>query len=188
MPSVSRLGLSDRAGIQMVAADDDRRFQLALAHHLVEGEAQPRALRPSPPSRCGPGRPWNLMRCRRHVEPVVEMLVVGDQLLDLGVGLVDVLRPRRRAPPSGTGRRRGRRGGGYRPGRSRGNRRRWRGRLPWPSGGCCCRNRRSGMPIFWKSSMALDLDRHRLLRGLHDRGRVLLAHLGGFGEDQPAGR
>ena len=32
------------------------------------------------------------MRLRGHVQPVVQVLVVGNQFLDLGVGLVDVLR------------------------------------------------------------------------------------------------
>ena len=38
------------------------------------------------------GRPWKAMRSLRHVEPVVEMRIVGDQLLHALIGLVDVFR------------------------------------------------------------------------------------------------
>ena len=82
----------------------------------------------------------------RHVEPAVQVRVVGDQFLDLGVGLVDVFGIAATARPSGTGRRRGRTAGARRPARSPGNRTRSRSLRPTPSGGCCCRSRRSGCP------------------------------------------
>jgi hypothetical protein len=44
------------------------------------------------------GRPWNAFR--RHVEPVVEMRIVGDQLPHLGVGARDVLRVARQRRPA----------------------------------------------------------------------------------------
>src|SRR5437764_11013043 len=74
----------------MVAADHDRRLHLALPYHLVEGEADPRPLAESEPADpCRQALELDLLP--RHVEPVVEMAVAGDQRLDLGVGAIDVL-------------------------------------------------------------------------------------------------
>ena len=95
----------------------------AVAHHLVEGEAEAVALAEADPAdarrQALEGDPL-----ARHVEPAVEVRIVGDQLLHPLVGAVDVLGIAATARPSGTGRCRGRRAGGHRPGRSRGSRRR----------------------------------------------------------------
>ena len=75
----------------MVAADHDGRGDFAARHHLVERQAEARALAQADPAdaRRQALEPDAL---GGHVEPVVQGRVVGDQLLDLGVGLVDVLR------------------------------------------------------------------------------------------------
>ena len=98
-----RLGLAVRAGdgtgIEMVAADHDRRLQLAARHHLVEGKPEPMRGRPAPPSRCAPAGPGT-GSAPRHVEPVVQMQVVRHQLLHLGVGAEDVLGIARQRRPA----------------------------------------------------------------------------------------
>ena len=143
--SVSRLGLATEPRIQMVAADHDRRLQFARRHHLVEGQAEPVALPepdPADPRRQAlEGDPL-----ARHVEPAVEVRIVGDQLLHLGVGLVDVLGiARQRAPAE-----RADAAAEERPDISRHEAGKIEGvrRRPRPSrpGGYCCRNRRSARP------------------------------------------
>src|SRR3546814_669550 len=69
---------------------DDGRFQFAAAHHFVEREAELVALAEADPADAR-GQALELDAFAGHVEPVVQVLVVGDQFLDLGVGLVDVL-------------------------------------------------------------------------------------------------
>src|SRR3546814_6608095 len=44
------IGAGDRAAVEVVAADDDWRLQLASCHHLVEGEAEPVALAEAHPA------------------------------------------------------------------------------------------------------------------------------------------
>ena len=122
-----RLGLAvgrgDRAAVEMVAADDDRRRDFAVPDHLVEGEAEAVALAEADPADPR-GQALEGDPLARHVEPAVEVRIVGDQFLHLGVGLGRCPRDRPTARPSGTGRCRGRRAGGHRRGRSRGSRRR----------------------------------------------------------------
>ena len=74
----------------MVAADDDRGGDFAGADHFVEGEAQAVALaEPDPADPRGEALEGDPLA--RHVEPAVEMGIVGDQFLHALVGLVDVL-------------------------------------------------------------------------------------------------
>src|SRR3546814_1851349 len=80
---------SDAAAVEVVAADDDRSFQFAAADHFVEGQAELVALAQADPADAR-GQALELDALARHVEPVMQVLVVGDQFLDLGVGLVDV--------------------------------------------------------------------------------------------------
>jgi hypothetical protein len=85
MLSVSRLGLATEP------ADDDRRLELARRHHLVEGQAQAVAIaQPDPADARRQALEFDALS--RHVEPVVEMVVVRHQLLHLGIGAIDVLR------------------------------------------------------------------------------------------------
>ena len=73
----------------MIAADDDRRLQFAARHHFIERQAQPVAVAKADPA--DPRRqPLELDPRLRHVEPVVKMLIVRHQLLDLGVGTEDI--------------------------------------------------------------------------------------------------
>ena len=73
----------------MIATDDDRRLQLAALHHFIERQPQPVAIAKADPA--DPRRqPLELDLRLRHVEPVVKMLVVRHQLLDLGVGAEDI--------------------------------------------------------------------------------------------------
>ncbi len=83
------VGRGDRAAIEMVAADDDRRLDDALPDQIVEGEAEPGAIAEADPA---DARRQTLEgdALGRHVEPGVQMGVVGDQLLHLGVGGGDV--------------------------------------------------------------------------------------------------
>ena len=89
----------NRAAVEMIAADDDRRLQFAARHHFIERQAQPVAIAKADPA--DPRRqPLELDPRPGHVEPVVKMLVVGHQFLDLGVGAEDVFGiPRERRPP-----------------------------------------------------------------------------------------
>src|SRR6185437_9374805 len=90
-----RLGLAvrarDGARIEVVAADHDGRLELAARDHVVEGLPDARAIAHADPADAR-GKPLEADAAARHVEPVVEMRVVGDELLHLRVGLVDVLR------------------------------------------------------------------------------------------------
>src|SRR3984957_12002034 len=74
----------------MVAADHDGRGKLAALDHLVEGQSQAMTLSQTDPA---DARRQSLeMNLRtRHIEPVMQMRVVRDQLFDFCVGLVDVL-------------------------------------------------------------------------------------------------
>ena len=101
-PSSHRLGLPvgrrHRAGVEMVAADHDRRSELAGAHHLVEAQPQPLALAiagPADPRRqpliCDPlaGQP----------DPALQGGIAGDLLEHRAVGRLDVgLLARQRHP------------------------------------------------------------------------------------------
>src|SRR5436309_627437 len=75
----------------MVAADYDRRLHLAARHHLVESQAQPMAIAETDPANTR-RQALELDARLRHVEPVVQMLVVRHQLPDAFVGAVNVLR------------------------------------------------------------------------------------------------
>ena len=139
--SVSRLGLATEPGVEVVAADHDGRLELALRHHLVEREAQPVAILHAHPA---DARRQALEgdAAARHVEPVVQVRVVRQQLLHLRVGAVDVLGIARERHPAeralalaeerpDVGRHEAREVEGVR-----------HAPCPSPSGGCCCRSRR----------------------------------------------
>ena len=74
----------------MVAADDDG-ADFATRHHVVEGEAEPVALaEPDPADPCR--QALEADAGARHVEPAVQVRVVGDQFPHPGIRAVDVLR------------------------------------------------------------------------------------------------
>ena len=74
----------------MVAADDDWRRDFAVPHHFVEREAEAVALAEADPADAR-RQPLKGDPLARHVEPAVEVRIVGDQLLHSLVGAVDVL-------------------------------------------------------------------------------------------------
>ncbi|MNV22437.1 hypothetical protein D3C71_1134080 [compost metagenome] len=75
----------------MVTADDNRRLQLAVLDHFIEGKPKTMAVaKADPANTCRQALECDALA--RHVEPIVQMLVVRQQFLHLGVGLVDVFR------------------------------------------------------------------------------------------------
>src|SRR5471032_182575 len=98
-----RLGFAVRAGyrtgVQVVATDDDWRGQFTAANHFVERQAQLGALaQANPADTCRQTLEADALA--GHVQPVVQVSVVRDQLFDFGVGLVDVLRVARQRSPT----------------------------------------------------------------------------------------
>src|SRR4030095_1401147 len=83
----------------MVAADHDRRFQLATSHHLVEREAGAMALSQSQPA---DARRQSLEGdpLARHVEPAMYVRILGKQFFDLAVGPIDVFGVTRQRNPA----------------------------------------------------------------------------------------
>ena len=75
----------------MVTANHYPRFQLAAAHHRVECKPEQMSLAQTDPADARRQSLESDALCR-HVEPTMQVGIVGDQLLDLGVGLCDVLR------------------------------------------------------------------------------------------------
>src|SRR5699024_700100 len=85
------VGAGDGAGIQVIAADHDRRLQLTVAHHFVEGQTQLVTLAQADPADAR-RQALEADAFLGHVQPAVQVRVVGNQFLDLPVGLVDVFR------------------------------------------------------------------------------------------------
>ena len=135
------------------------------------------------------GRPWKWIRCARHVQPVVQMPVVRQQLLHLRDRCEKCPPDRPTAPPSGTARRRGRTSGGYRPARSRESRtRRPRPRPRAPSGGCCCRNRPSARPCDGTAASPRTCTAIDCVAAAPTALRIALARCFPFRNVQPAGQ
>ena len=75
----------------MVAPDHDRCLEFAAAHHGVEGQAGQVALAQADPAdACRQALEADALA--RHIEPAVQVCVIGEKLFHLGVGLADVLR------------------------------------------------------------------------------------------------
>src|SRR4029079_12231749 len=75
----------------MIAADDDRRLHFAVPHHLIEGESEAMTLAEANPADARrQALEGDALLC--HVEPVVEMGIVGNQLLTARAGRVDIVR------------------------------------------------------------------------------------------------
>ena len=83
----------------MVTADNDRRFQLTIGDHLVKCEADAVTLAESDPTDAR-WQSLELDTLGRHIEPIVEMWIVRNQFLHLGIGLVDILRISRKCSPA----------------------------------------------------------------------------------------
>ena len=74
----------------MVAPDHDRCLELAAAHHGVEGQAgQVPLAQADPADACRQALEADALA--RHVQPAVQVRVVGEQLLHFGIGLANVL-------------------------------------------------------------------------------------------------
>ena len=80
----------DRARVEMIAADDDRRLQFAALNHLVERKPQAMAIAKSHPTDAR-RQPLEMDLCPRQIEPIVQVRIVGNKLLDLRVGGKNVL-------------------------------------------------------------------------------------------------
>src|SRR5207247_8200009 len=95
-------GAGHRARIEVVAADDDRRLQLPVSHHLVEGEARAMALaEPEPADSRRQALETDLFP--GEVEPAQQGFVLREQIFHPGVGPRDVCRvARQRHPAEGT--------------------------------------------------------------------------------------
>ena len=93
----------DRSRVEVIAADHDRRLELARAHHLVEREAREVTLAEPDPADAR-RQPLEFDAPGGHVEPPVEQPVLGKKLTHLRVGPGDVFgvagerRPAERAP------------------------------------------------------------------------------------------
>src|SRR5690606_11095913 len=71
------VGRGDRAAVEVVAPDHDRRLQFAVADHLVERQAELVALAQADPAdACRQALEGDALA--RHVEPVVQLRVVRD--------------------------------------------------------------------------------------------------------------
>ena len=159
------VGAGDRAGVEVVAADDDRapsaRPSCTISLKAQAGLVRARRGRASRCAPAGPGTRCARAPCRASGAGACSS---GNSSLILRVGLVDVLRvagerdPAERAlalaeqrPDVGR----------HEAGEVEGVLARPRRRRP---GGCCCRSRRSGTPIAWKSSIACTCTAQRLRR------------------------
>src|SRR5580704_4064344 len=89
-----RFGLAirtgNRSGIQVIAADDNRGFELARLHHFIK--RQTRTMTLAKPQPADPRREsLESDSLPRQFEPAMDALILGEKLLDLFVGLIDVV-------------------------------------------------------------------------------------------------
>src|SRR5258706_13350612 len=96
------IGTGDRTGVEVVAADHDGSTELAPGHHLIEGQAEAMPVAQADPADAR-RQPLELDALGGHVEPVVQMWIVGNELTHFLVSAKDILRiPGQRHPPEGT--------------------------------------------------------------------------------------
>src|SRR5690242_6373801 len=76
------IGTCDRTGIEVVAADDDRGLELTARHHLVEGEPETMPV-PEPYPADARREALELDALARHVEPMVQVRIMRDELAHL---------------------------------------------------------------------------------------------------------
>ena len=139
--SVSRCGEATEPGVEVVAADHDRRPQLARGDHLVEaqpGEVALAVAEPADPRR--QALEVHALAARARIQRR-DVLLVAEQVEDRRVGRGDVRRVARQRRPSGTGPCPRRTAAGCRRGRSRGRRTRPRRRARRPRRAARCRSR-----------------------------------------------
>src|SRR5712692_5203141 len=90
---------SHRAAVQMVAADDNRRLQLAPGHQLVERQAEFRPLAVAQPANAR-RETLEAHALLRQADPAVEDRVVREELQHQFVGAIDVRRLTRERHPA----------------------------------------------------------------------------------------
>ena len=142
-------------------------FSSPRLDHLVERQAEPVALAQAHPADAR-RQALEVDALARHVEPAVQVRVVGDQLLAPWRRCGGCPRDRPTAPPSGTGRCPGRTAAGCRPARSRGSRR----RSSTPSSSATCADVVAVVegrePGLWNASMASTCAAIEACARLHD--------------------
>ena len=83
----------------MIPSNDDRRAEFAACHHLVKGPAHAVTVtqpKPADPTRHSLERDSFL----RHVQPLMQLRIVGNQLFDFGIRAVNVLGISRQGCPA----------------------------------------------------------------------------------------
>src|SRR5579864_3073688 len=83
----------------MVAPDDDRRLELPARHHLVEGEAETVPVAEAHPADAR-RQTLKLDALAGHIQPVMQMAVLGQELAHPGIRPEDVLRIARECYPA----------------------------------------------------------------------------------------
>src|SRR5262249_57436409 len=93
------VGTRHRARVEMVAADHNRCSKFPARHHLVKGKTETMPVTKSDPTdACGQALEFDARP--RHVEPIVQMLIVRHQFFDLGIGTKNVFRVARQRSPA----------------------------------------------------------------------------------------
>src|SRR5262245_35549899 len=64
----------DRAGVEMIATNDDRRLELTRRDHFIERKAEPMPLSQTDPADAR-GQPLETDALARHVEPAMQMRI-----------------------------------------------------------------------------------------------------------------
>ena len=82
-------GRRDGAAVEVIAADHDRRFDLAFLHQIVHRQAELGALAVAEPADAR-GQSLELDALAREIDPAAENAVLGEQLEDQFVGDVNV--------------------------------------------------------------------------------------------------
>src|ERR1700683_3734731 len=83
----------------MVAANDDRRLQLAACDHGVESKPKPMPIAQPHPADAR-RQPLKLDALARHVEPAMQMRIRRDELLHFLIRSVNILRVTRQRDPA----------------------------------------------------------------------------------------
>ncbi len=74
----------------MIAANDDRCFEFSACNHFIECQSQAMSLpKPDPADSRRQSLKLNAITC--HIQPAMQMWVVGDELFYLGIRLVNIL-------------------------------------------------------------------------------------------------
>ena len=130
----------DRSGIHVVAADHNGSVELTAGHHFIERGADAIALTKTQPADAR----WQTLEldvCACLFEPIVQKLVLGDQLAHFCVGSIDVIRIAGQSAPSETVPCQRKTAAGHTLRRSPDSRRHWQRPPPAPWHGYCCRSR-----------------------------------------------